>query len=177
MGVIGKDFKYTVVPNFLDQGEMIRRWLWRSGAVHMSSGSSTYFGPGQVPAAPMQEAPLRMLPQGVVIRGETTRGVGAMRLAAVFAVLVSLLAVACVVLMQPSAGAVGGKRTTELSLDTAMSTFFKNTAEHEERLAAAQALEMQHLAAVIKMTSSCWNCYPLKTPSSAVPNDDLYCGQ
>ena len=127
------------------------------------------FRAGQVPAAPMQEAPLRMLPQGVVIRGETTRGVGAMRLAAVFAVLVSLLAVACVVLMQPSAGAVGGKRTTELSLDTAMSTFFKNTAEHEERLAAAQALEMQHLAAVKDPSTAAGPAQPRPTHPSAPP--------
>ena len=95
----------------------------------------------------MEEVPLRLQLQayGATI-GPSGRLAGAnVRLAAVCAALVSLLAVCCVVLTsgQPTQYGLPG---FELSLNSAMETFFKNTAAREQHEAKVQQDEMSRLA-------------------------------
>lgn len=97
----------------------------------------------------MEEGALRLEPQayGATIGIPGARGMG-FRVAAVCAALVSLLAVSCALLMsgfdaaQPSRGLPG----FELSLNSAMETFFQNTAARERKEAAAQRLTVRQLS-------------------------------
>ena len=97
----------------------------------------------------MEEGALRLEPQayGATIGVPGVRGMG-FRVAAVCAALVSLLAVSCAVLMSgvDSATPPRGLPGFELSLNSAMETFFQNTAARERKEAAAQQLTVQQLS-------------------------------
>ncbi len=79
--------------------------------------------------------------------GAPGRGMGP-RIAAVCAALVSLLAVSCAVLLSGSgtAAPASGLPGFELSLNSAMETFFQNTVAREQKEAAAQRLTVRQLA-------------------------------
>ena len=102
---------------------------------------------GGLSVGTMEEAPLRLQPQayGATIGPSGRLASANVRLAAVCAALVSLLAVCCVVLTsgQPTQHGLPG---FELSLNSAMETFFKNTAAREQHEAKVQQHEMSRLA-------------------------------
>jgi len=105
----------------------------------------------------MDEAPVpRLQPQeyGAIV-GPSGRLVGA-RLAAVCAALVSLLAVCAVVLVSGSSQPTTQERLPgfELSLNSAMETFFKNTAAREQQEATVQQVAISKLAVVPKAVLS-----------------------
>ena len=97
----------------------------------------------------MEEGALRLEPQayGATIGIPGARGMG-FRVAAVCAALVSLLAVSCALLMSGFDAAVPSRGLPgfELSLNSAMETFFQNTAARERKEAAAQRLTVQQLS-------------------------------
>jgi hypothetical protein len=96
----------------------------------------------------MEEGAVRVEPQAYrATIGAPGRGMGP-RIAAVCAALVSLLAVSCSVLLSGSgtAAPARGLPGFELSLNSAMETFFQNTVAREQKEAAAQRLSVRQLA-------------------------------